>query len=135
MAGIFNKLWLKVHRDHAGRRFQDHYDATHAARKDARWSKRAMRVLRILVAMVATAIGLILAFIPGPAIPFFILAGGLLSAESRSIARLLDWGEVRLWTVWGWARRLPVAVKYSVTAVVASLGFAVAYASYRFMTS
>ncbi len=130
MAGIFHKLGQKVHRDHAGRRFQDRYEATHAARKDVRWSKRALRVLRILVAMVATAIGLILMFIPGPAIPFFILAGGLLSAESRGIARLLDWGEVRLWAVWGWGRRQPVAVKYTVT-VGLSLRAAVAPAAAR----
>lgn len=135
MGGIFHKMWLRVHRDRAGRRFQDRYAAARAARKDARWSKRALRILLLLVAMVATGIGVILAFIPGPAIPFFILAGGLLSAESRSVARLLDWGEVKLWAVWGWGRRLHVATKFTMAAVFVGLGLAVAYASYRFMTS
>lgn len=55
-----------------------------------------MRLLRFLVAALAAAIGLVLAFIPGPAVLFFLLAGALLASEWLWVARALDWLEVRL---------------------------------------
>lgn len=131
MAGIFDKLSKAGRPSRAGRRFQDRYDAARAARKDGRWGKRALRVLRLLFAVVAGSIGVVLAFIPGPAIPFFILAGGLLSAESRGVARLLDWGEVKLRAGWSWGRRLPAWGQLALAGLVVGLSLASAYASYR----
>jgi len=59
----------------------------------------------------------------------------LLAAESRAIARLLDWGEVKLRAGGSSAekrwRRLAVGQKIAVTGLIASLGVALAYASYR----
>lgn len=65
----------------------------------------------MVAAVVAIAIGLVLAVIPGPAVLFFLVAGILLASEWLWVARLLDWLEVRLRRVAqaarrGW-RRLP----------------------------
>jgi hypothetical protein len=55
--------------------------------------------------VLALAIGILLAVIPGPAIPFFFVAGALLASEFRFAARFMDWLELRLRAVLGWARR------------------------------
>ncbi|MDI1337815.1 MAG: hypothetical protein PSU94_16660 [Lacunisphaera sp.] len=111
------------------------YEAARAARKDASWAARVRRALRLLLALVLFVIGVAEAFLPGPAILFFFFAGGLLAAESRSIARLLDWGEVRLRALWGWGRRhwrvLPVWGKVVCGALAAAVSFGGAYVSYR----
>lgn len=46
-------------------------------------------------ALVSFVIGVILAFIPGPAVVFFALTGALLATQSMWVARLLDRGEVK----------------------------------------
>jgi hypothetical protein len=50
------------------------------------------------LAFVSLAVGVVLAFIPGPAVLFFALAGALFSTQSGFVARTLDRGEV-------WGRR------------------------------
>ena len=46
--------------------------------------------------MVLLLIGIVLMFMPGPAILFFLLAGAVMAEESRTVARFLDWLELRL---------------------------------------
>jgi hypothetical protein len=40
-------------------------------------------------------VGVVLVFIPGPAILFFLIAGALLAVQSLGVARALDWSELR----------------------------------------
>ncbi len=138
MGSIFDKLWQTVH-DRAGRRFQDRYEAGREARKDARWGRRARRVLRLLVALGAIVVGVFLTVLPGPAILFFFIAGGLLASESWYVARMLDWSEVRLRTGWDWGQRhwgkLPAVGKIVLAGLAACMGAGCAYASYRLMTA
>ena len=134
MGGIFNKLWQTVQHDHAGRRFQDRYEAAREARKDGSWRRRAVRVFRLLVALVAFVIGVFLMVLPGPAILFFLIAGGLLAAESIYVARLLDWSEVKLRAGWAWVQRLSQVGKFVLAGLVVFLGTGLAYASYRLLT-
>lgn len=63
------------------------------------------RVLLLGLAVLLTAIGVVLMFIPGPAILFFFLAGALLAEESLPVARGLDWAELRLRAAWNALRR------------------------------
>jgi hypothetical protein len=61
---------------------------------------RGVKALYVVVAVVSFAVGVVLAFIPGPAVLFFALSAALVGAQSCSVARLLDRGEVkgrRLW--------------------------------------
>jgi hypothetical protein len=48
----------------------------------------------ILLAVLSFAIGVILAFIPGPAVVFFALTGALLAGQSERLAKKLDRAEV-----------------------------------------
>lgn len=88
-------------RGRPGRRFQDRYER---ARKKQEASKYR-RILNIALALVLAAVGVVLVFIPGPAVVFFFLAGGLAASESRLVARAMDWLEVKVRTVVGGLRR------------------------------
>lgn len=61
------------------------------------------------LAFVAFAVGVVLAFIPGPAVLFFFLAGALLSTQSRYVAEALDklevWGRKAFASIRAWWRR------------------------------
>jgi len=126
--------WHDLARGKPGRRFQDRYRANQRNHTERRFLRR---LLRILLALGATAIGAVLMFIPGPAIPFFILAGALLAADWRWMARTLDWLEVeaRAWwkIVHGKWRQLPVAGRVALLLAGAGLTAATTYGAYRLM--
>ena len=54
-----------------------------------------VKVVFFALAFVAFAVGVVLMFIPGPAVVFFALSLALVSTQSRFIARAMDRGEVR----------------------------------------
>jgi len=130
--------WREIMRGQPGRRFKERYVAAKESRADASWAQRGRRVLRILAAMLATGIGVIFAFIPGPATPFFFLAGALLASESLYLARLMDWGEVRLRRLWGWGKHHWGQTPAWRRAVLVTLGLCLSatstYLSYRLAT-
>jgi hypothetical protein len=137
MKSTFKQRWRTMTHGRAGRRFQDRYAATRKSRNDASWGERGRRVLRLTLALMAVVIGAFLMFFPGPAIPFFFLAGALLATESLTIARLLDWIEVRLRATWRWGKRHWGNTPHWGRAllVVAALGLSAAstYVSYRLL--
>ena len=59
----------------------------------------------MVIGLVAVAIGFVLIFIPGPAILFLAVGGGLIASESLPVARFLDACEMRLRAGWRWTRR------------------------------
>jgi hypothetical protein len=73
----------------------ERFGAFHREQKDRPvWVKVAF----FAAAFVSLGVGVVLAFIPGPAVLFFALGGALLSTQSRFVAETLDKLEV-------WARR------------------------------
>jgi hypothetical protein len=136
--GLFwQQRWRDLTKGEPGRRFEDRYEAARAARPRAAWRRQLLRLLLIMVALGSILVGVVLAFIPGPAVLFFLLAGTLLAAESRGLARLMDWGEVKLRIGWNWARsgwgRLPGWGRGMLLIAGAGLGAAGTYLSYRLM--
>ena len=59
----------------------------------------------MLAALLSFAIGVVLAFIPGPAVVFFALTAALLSTQSHWLARKLDRGELVVHALWRKQRR------------------------------
>lgn len=78
--------------------------------------------MRVMLAGVAFVLGLIFAVLPGPAFIFFIIAGALLATESRGVAVLLDWSELRLRALWKWAKRQWRKMNLAGRIVVATTG-------------
>jgi uncharacterized membrane protein SirB2 len=91
--------WQELRGTRAGRRFQAFYE-THAAHRMG-WA----RCLTFFAALVTFAIGVVLAFIPGPAVVFFALTAALLSTQSRWLARKLDRSELYVHALWRKHRR------------------------------
>ncbi|HKU41088.1 MAG TPA: hypothetical protein VJR89_23155 [Polyangiales bacterium] len=71
-----------------GQRFTCFYERHHD--RQAGW----VRPLMWSAVIVSLAIGVVLAFIPGPAILFFAIAAALLATQSRGVAKRLDKVEV-----------------------------------------
>ncbi|HEX6275604.1 MAG TPA: hypothetical protein VFZ53_21330 [Polyangiaceae bacterium] len=63
-----------------------------------------VKIAFFALAFVSFAVGVVLAFIPGPAVLFFALTGALLSTQSRFVAETLDKGEV-------WARKVFASIR------------------------
>ena len=124
--------WDDLHHSRPGHRFQDHY--AHAARSRGRdaWIFRAGK---IAVAVVLVLIGIAEMVFPGPAIAFFAVAGALLATESRTVARLMDWAELRLRALLRGARtqwrRVSGPVRAAIVVVAACTAALAAYATYR----
>ena len=82
------KAFERLKRHEPGERF----GAFHREqRQKPAWVKAAYFAL----ALVSFAVGVVLAFIPGPAVVFFALSLALLSVQSRFVARALDRAEVK----------------------------------------
>ena len=65
-----------------------------------------MKGLLLLAAIVSFACGLVLAFIPGPAVVFFAITCALLAVLSPWVARRFDVIELKLrYSIHSWKRR------------------------------
>lgn len=96
------KNWRTFKRGTPGKRFQSAYENARRHRKDTPlW----FRILRLGLALVALALGVVFAVIPGPAFVFFAIGGVLLATESRRVSIALDWLELRLRELGRWARK------------------------------
>lgn len=87
-------MWTELRHWPTGRRFR-RFHREHAAHRLgwARW-------LTCFAAAVSFVIGVVLMFIPGPAILFYALTCALAATQSQLVARLLDRSEVRLRALW-----------------------------------
>lgn len=127
--------WRDLKRGQPGHRFQDRYER--AKRERRKGGNHWRRIVMFTAGIVCLAIGVVLSVIPGPAIPFFFLAGGLFGTESRLIARFMDWIEVRARKLAAWAKRhwhpLPRTAKIVLMIVGACCSAGMAYLSYKVM--
>lgn len=126
----FRDQWRELKRSRPGQRFQNRY---HRARQNK--SSAGKRIAWIAAAVVCIAIGIVLMVIPGPAILFFLAAGGVLATESLAVARALDWSELRLRGLLNagkraWAR-LPAAGGIILVVLAVGLFLALAWLAFR----
>lgn len=131
----FRAHWRALKRGRPGRRFQERYER---ARHGNRRATTLQRLALIVAAVLCLAIAVVLSIIPGPAIPFFFVAGGLLATESRYVARLMDWFEVRGRAAVAWGKRkwraMPSAGRILVVLMGACCSLAVSYVGFRLLT-
>ena len=123
------KQWEAFRRLPPGERFKFRYREEQRSLLGKSGWKRA---LSLMLVPLSFAIGVVLMFIPGPAILFFLLAGALLSSHVLWAARALDWAELRLrsaaktartwWTRSSFVEKIPVFL--AALMVVLGSGFA-----------
>jgi hypothetical protein len=130
----FRDRWLELKRGQPGHRFQQRYARAREEAHEGHWGER---IVLFVAAIISMLIGVVLVIIPGPALPFFFISGGLLASESRTIARFMDWLEVVLRKLgrWGRARwrRLPKPVRLICLGLGTCLSVGATYLTYRFL--
>jgi hypothetical protein len=93
MFAKIKQKWNELKKLPPGTRFEKFHEQQ---REQSRWVK----VAYLGGALVSFAIGVILAFIPGPAVVFFALTGALIATQSRWAAKQLDRGELKGRELW-----------------------------------
>ena len=100
--GKLRKQWKAFKEAPPGQRFAEHYRRSRRQReKGSAWAKP----LRWGLALVCVVIGVVLMFIPGPAILFFGIAGLIVAGDSKAVASGLDWAELKGRAIFFWGRR------------------------------
>lgn len=120
--------WRQLKEGKPGQRFEDRYERKQEEREDR---GLILACLQPALALMLIGIGLVFCLIPGPGIPLILIGTMLLAERSRTLARLLDWLEVKsrkilqrgkLW----WRRSSPFAKNaliLLVTGVIAGAGY------------
>jgi hypothetical protein len=138
MRDILRRQWCSLKKGRPGHRFQERYEVAKKARHTAGGMHQVFRVFRMVLAVGALAVGFVLMFIPGPAVIFYFIAGSLFASESKVVARLLDWLEVKARAAGKKAKshwnNLPKWGRSVLIGCGACLSAASAYVSYRLMT-
>ena len=98
----WDENWQALKASKPGERFQDAY---HRQREADKSRSALARWLRPIFAVIALAVGVVLAFIPGPAFVFFGLSAALFASGSLTIARTLDRTELWLRRLWAKLRK------------------------------
>lgn len=124
-----------IKRGRPGHRFRD-YNA-HERRKH-HGGRSLARILTLLLGLTSVIVGLVLCVIPGPGLPFIFIGGGLLAAESLSVAKIMDWLEVRVRAVWKWAMRYwtrwPRSARVIAGILIVAGGLASSFLFYRLVS-
>lgn len=130
--GDLKEAWQEFRGGKPGRRFQDRYKRSQQHSQGRAWYRRW---LELLAALVCFAIGVVLVFVPGPAVLFFAVGAVLLADQSKAIARTLDWIEVRLRrgarAAWHWWKRASAVARGAVVGVTIVFVGAIGYLFYR----
>jgi hypothetical protein len=131
--GLRSKIrreWRDLKDGRPGHRFRDRYDRDAGRHEHVGW-----RVVKILAGITALLVGVVEIIFPGPAILFLFVGGALLATQSRAIARLMDWAELRIRAVWRFVRRRWRSTSHGARAALVSLlvcgGAASGYLMYR----
>ncbi len=92
MAGViafFKEDWKQFRADEPGERFENHTDRVKRGPK-------AALVIQVFMGVILLAGGIVLMFIPGPAILAYAFGLAMFAGLSRKLARLLDRAEPAL---------------------------------------
>jgi hypothetical protein len=93
------RSWTELKRGTPGKRFQQRY-----RRKNPGGGRSGRKVAIVLLGSAAVLGGLFLLVVPGPGLPLIAIGAGLLAEASLVGARALDWLELRVRALIGWAR-------------------------------
>jgi len=85
--------WSELKQFAPGERFEGFYEAQ---QHRSRW----VHIAYVAAAVVLIPIGVVFAFIPGPAVLFFALSAALFATQSLWLARQLDRAELALRKAW-----------------------------------
>lgn len=102
MLAKLKEHWRELKSSRPGHRFQDRY---RRRKKEHQGGFHWGRWLNILGGVLLLLVGLFMLAAPGPGLLVEIVGLSLLGSEFLTLARFLDWAEIRLRKILSWARR------------------------------
>jgi len=87
------RRWQKIKAIPAGKRFQERYYRRQNKRQQRSQLKK---IVTMLFGVVIILVGMFLWFVPGPGWLTIFVGAAIIAGESLTVARLLDWVEVKL---------------------------------------
>lgn len=132
---MFNGLrrqWRDLRKGRPGHRFQERYKRNRKGGEGRSWIRR---FLQPAIAVLILLAGIVLCIIPGPGLPLVLVGLTLLAQRSRSIARAMDWCEVklRMLITWGkgWWTQASFAARNLALVMAACVAAGAAYGAYQ----
>jgi hypothetical protein len=131
MISELKRSWGELKKGQPGHRFQERAKRNRNKRSSqsgiARWAKLTAGILLLLI-------GVVLCLIPGPGLPLILVGAALLAERSLTIARGLDWAELKIRKIirWakGWWRQAPRPARAAALTLAAVLIATVGYGTY-----
>jgi hypothetical protein len=114
--------WERFKADSPGKRFQQQFKRRHEIARTP-----LQKALVVGSGILFTGVGIVLFFLPGPGVLFVLLGAVLIAQRSLTLARALDWSEIRLRKLL--ARSSDVWRQFSATVKIFLLGLAVVAAA------
>jgi len=90
MFETIKRSWQRFKADPPGQRFQQQFKRRHAVARTL-----LQKALVVGGGVLLTGVGIFLFFLPGPGVLFVLLGAVLIAQQSVTVARGLDWTEIR----------------------------------------
>src|SRR6185437_8152451 len=91
MLETIKRSWQRFKADQPGQRFQQQFKRRHEVARTP-----LQKALVVGAGVLLTGVGILLFFLPGPGVLFVLLGTVLIAQQSITVARGLDWTEIRL---------------------------------------
>jgi hypothetical protein len=134
MLASLKKGWRGLRRGRPGHRFQERYQRN----RQTKGSKSVThRFVMPLVGVILVIAGIVLCVFPGPGIPLIILGASFLAERSRTIARSMDWSELKIrqgikWALLWW-RKASLPARCVALVLITGVSAVGAYGAYRML--
>jgi uncharacterized protein (TIGR02611 family) len=102
MLAAVKEHWNELKSSRPGRRFQERYERR---KKEHRGSFHWGRWLNIIGGTLVVLMGVFMLAVPGPGMLVAVVGLSLLGSEFLTLARFLDWSEVKLRKMFAWGCR------------------------------
>ena len=134
MLETFKCSWQRFKADPPGKRFQLQFKRRHEVARTP-----LQKALVLGGGVLLTAVGILLFFLPGPGVLFVLLGAALIAQQSLTVARALDWSEIRVrkllarsFGAWG---HFSAALKIFLVGLAVVGALAVGFGAFKFLTA
>jgi hypothetical protein len=134
MLETIKRSWQRFKADQPGQRFQQQFKRRHEVARTS-----LQKALVGGSGVLLTGVGIFLFFLPGPGVLFVLLGAVLIAQQSVTVARGLDWTEIRLRKLlaqgFGAWRRFSAALKILLVGLAVVAAAAVGFGAFKFLTA
>lgn len=128
------KQWRAFKDGRPGHRFQDRYERNKEERAER---SSFMRFLKPVAGISLIVAGVVFCLIPGPGVPLLLIGAGLMADVSLSVAKVMDWLDVRTRAIISrasqWWKQASMAAKSAVIVLAVFVISGAGYGGFLFL--